>query len=146
MTNGELARELYLQLLKTHMTFRQTIQKLLRFHNLDMTFEMLQVMSRLWVQQGVSQQCLAERTAKDKACLTHLVNNLERRGWVTRRKDMTDQRNRLIFLTPEGEALSNQVKPLIKSVYDHAGAKMGQENIQSCLENLRLLDEGFYEI
>ena len=146
MTNSELARELYLQLLKTHMSFRQTLQKLLRLHNIDMTFEMLQIMSRLWAQQGVTQQCLAEKTAKDKACLTHLINNLEKRGWVIRRKDKTDQRNKLIFLTSEGEALAGQVRPLINSVYSHAGEKMGQEKMSFCLENLKLLDEGFNEI
>lgn len=146
MTNSELARELYLQLLKTHMSFRQTLQKLLRLHNIDMTFEMLQIMSRLWVQQGVSQQYLAEKTAKDKACLTHLINNLEKRGWVVRRKDKADQRNKLIYLTSEGEALAGQVRPLINSVYKHAGEKMGQEKMSFCLENLKLLDEGFNEI
>lgn len=146
MTNGELARELYLQLLKTHTSFRQTLQKLLRLHNIDLTFEMLQIISRLWIKQGVTQQYLAEKTAKDKACLTHLINNLEKRGWVVRRKDKTDQRNKLIFLTPDGEALSNQVRPLINSVYNHAGEKMGQENMRFCLDNLKLLDEGFNEI
>lgn len=146
MTNGELARELYLQLLKTRMTFRQTLQKLLKLHNFDMTFEMLQIMSRLWAEQGVSQQYLAEKTAKDKASLTYLINNLEKKGWVVRRKDITDQRNKLIFLTPEGEALAGQVKPLISSVYNHAGNKMGQENMQACLNSLKQLDEGFNEI
>ena len=82
MANNETAHELILQILKTRMTFRQTIQRVLRTNNVDMTFEMLQVMHRLWKKPGVSQQYLAEQTAKDKACLTNLINNLEKKGWV----------------------------------------------------------------
>ena len=79
MTDSELAHELNLLILKTRMTFRQTIQRLLKRNNVDMTFEMLQVMHCLWKEQGVSQQTLAEKTAKDKACLTNLINNLEKK-------------------------------------------------------------------
>ena len=56
MANNETAHELILQILKTRMTFRQTIQRVLKTNNVDMTFEMLQVMHRLWKKPGVSQQ------------------------------------------------------------------------------------------
>lgn len=106
MANNETAHELILQILKTRMTFRQTIQRVLRTNNVDMTFEMLQVMHRLWKKPGVSQQYLAEQTAKDKACLTNLINNLEKKGWVERRGNPTDRRNKQIYLTEEGERLA----------------------------------------
>lgn len=48
MTNNESARELILQILRTRMAFRQTLQRVLKRHNVDMTFEMLQVMNCLW--------------------------------------------------------------------------------------------------
>ncbi|MEG2319301.1 MAG: MarR family transcriptional regulator, partial [Mucinivorans sp.] len=83
MENYQSARELILQMLKTRMAFRQALQHLLRDNNVEMTFEMLQIMTCLWHEQGVSQQMLAEKTSKDKACLTNLMSNLERRGWVT---------------------------------------------------------------
>ena len=85
MTNNESARELILQILRTRMAFRQTLQRVLKRHNVDMTFEMLQVMNCLWNEQGISQQSLAEKTAKDKACLTNLINNLEKKNWVIRK-------------------------------------------------------------
>ena len=48
MTDSELAHELNLLVLRTRMTFRQTIQRILKSNNVDMTFEMLQVMHCLW--------------------------------------------------------------------------------------------------
>ena len=116
MTDSELAHELNLLVLRTRMTFRQTIQRILKSNNVDMTFEMLQVMHCLWKEQGVSQQSLAEKTAKDKACLTNLINNLEKKGWVIRQEDCNDRRNKLIYLTPEGEKVAAKIKSLLKDM------------------------------
>ena len=75
---GAEFRELMLQVFRTRMAFRRSMQRTLRKNNAGITFEMLQVLSCLWHEQGISQQILAERIAKDKACLTNLMNNLER--------------------------------------------------------------------
>lgn len=146
MTNNESARELILQILRTRMAFRQTLQRVLKRHNVDMTFEMLQVMNCLWNEQGISQQSLAEKTAKDKACLTNLINNLEKKNWVIRKEDSSDRRNRLIFLTAQGEELALTVKPLINDLYTQTGIEMEVSRINECTEDLKRLYEVLNEI
>ena len=146
MTNNESARELILQILRTRMAFRQTLQRVLKRHNVDMTFEMLQVMNCLWNEQGISQQSLAEKTAKDKACLTNLINNLEKKNWVIRKEDSSDRRNRLIFLTAQGEELALTVKPLINEIYTQTGIEMEVSRINECTEDLKRLYEVLNEI
>lgn len=146
MTNNESARELILQILRTRMAFRQTLQRVLKRHNVDMTFEMLQVMNYLWNEQGISQQSLAEKTAKDKACLTNLINNLEKKNWVIRKEDSSDRRNRLIFLTAQGEELALTVKPLINDIYTQTGIEMEVSRINECTEDLKRLYEVLNEI
>lgn len=141
MTNNEAAHELMLQILKTRMNFRQTIQRVLKSNSIDMTFEMLQVMHRLWKEPGVSQQYLALQTAKDKSCLTYLINNLEKKGWVERQEDPSDRRNRLIHLTPEGEALSLRVRPLLNEIYHQVGIGMTPKQIESFMKLLNKLDD-----
>ena len=146
MTNNESARELILQILRTRMAFRQTLQRVLKRHNVDMTFEMLQVMNCLWNEQGISQQSLAEKTAKAKACLTNLINNLEKKNWVIRKEDSSDRRNRLIFLTAQGEELALTVKPLINDIYTQTGIEMEVSRINECTEDLKRLYEVLNEI
>lgn len=146
MTNNESARELILQILRTRMAFRQTLQRVFKRHNVDMTFEMLQVMNCLWNEQGISQQSLAEKTAKDKACLTNLINNLEKKNWVIRKEDSSDRRNRLIFLTAQGEELALTVKPLINDIYTQTGIEMEVSRINECTEDLKRLYEVLNEI
>ena len=128
------------------MAFRQTIQQLLKQHNVEMTFEMLQIMHCLWKEQGVSQQTLAEKTAKDKACLTNLINNLERKGWVVRQEDPTDRRNKLIFLTQEGLVVAEKVKSLLITMYTQVGEQMGTRNMEACIKQLNKLNEIFDKI
>lgn len=123
------------------MAFRQALQRVLKRNNVDMTFEMLQVMNCLWIEQGVSQQYLAEKTAKDKACLTNLIKNLEKKRWVVRKEDPADRRNRRVFLTIRGEELAETVKPLIKDIYMQADEEMGIEQIEACRKQLQKLHE-----
>lgn len=146
MTDGDLAHELTLQVLGVRMTFRQTIQRTLRCNQVDMTFEMLQIMHRLWTRQGVSQQYLARQTAKDKACLTNLINNLVKKGWVVRRGDENDRRHRLIYLTPAGEQVADKVKPLLTDIYDRVGSKMDPEEMQRCINCINKFNAIFEEI
>ena len=148
--NGEMARELNLQLLKTRMAFRQAVQRLLRKYEIGMTFEMLQILYQLRTLQGVSQQQLAEATARDKACITSLINNLEKKGWVQRKQSPDavrgrlarpdDRRARQIFLTDEGVRMSEQTKPLLKEIYDRIGAATPPRQMQECRKQLGKLN------
>lgn len=146
MNDSELAHELNLLILKTRMTFRQMIQRLLKNNNVDMTFEMLQIMHCLWKEQGVSQQRLAEKTSKDKACLTNLINNLERKGWVVRREDTNDRRNKLIFFTPTGTAMAENIKSMLKDMYTEVGRQMNTRHMESSIKHLNKLNDIFEKI
>ena len=128
-----------LTIFRTRMAFRRAMQRTLRQNDAGITFEMLQVLSSLWREQGVTQQVLADRTAKDKACLTNLMTNLEKKGYACRKEDPTDRRNKLVFLTPEGEQFKEQIRPILDLVYVHAEQEIGRTNIalmMSELENI----------
>lgn len=143
MDNSQSAHELMLEIIHVRMTFRQTIQQAFKRNNVDMTFEMFQIMHRLWKQQGVSQQYLAEKTAKDKACLTNLINNLKKKHWVKHQEDPSDRRNRLIYLTAEGNALADRVIPIQRDVYTEVSNKINPNHLQSYTNHLNELCEQY---
>ena len=128
MRTGAEFRELMLQVVRTRMAFRRAMQRTLKKNNAGITFEMLQVLSSLWHEQGISQQILAERIAKD---------NLEKKGYVCRKGDPTDRRNKLVFLTPEGEEFKNQIRPILDQVYVYAENIIGIESIETMLSELK---------
>ena len=137
MENGKEFRNLMLQVVLVRMTFRKVMQQTLRKNNAGITFEMLQILSCLWREQGISQQSLAERTAKDKACLTNLMYNLEKKGFICRKENPVDRRNKLVFLTQEGERFKEQIWPILNQVYAKAEHVLGVKNIQAMLFELR---------
>lgn len=125
-----ISRNCILQLIRTRMASRQAMQRLLKNSGGGITFEMLQVMSCLWSEQGISQQTLAERTSKDKACLTSLTGNLERKGYVCRREDPNDRRNKLVYLTEEGETFHQQwIAPRLAAYYERLENILGKEQL-----------------
>ena len=136
MREGTEFRELMLQVFRTRMAFRRAMQRTLKRNNAGITFEMLQVLSSLWHEQGITQQVLAERTAKDKACLTNLMNSLEKKGYVRREEDPTDRRGKLVFLTNEGEEFRNQIRPILDQVYVNAEQTIGLEGIKVMMSEL----------
>jgi len=54
---------------------------------------------------GISQTALSRANGRDKSSLTPVLNDLERRGLVIRRRTRTDQRAYRLSLTPAGRRL-----------------------------------------
>jgi DNA-binding MarR family transcriptional regulator len=99
-------------------------------HNIDLTFEMLQVLIHLWAKEGVNQQELANLIHKDKTSLTYLIDNLAKRDLVQRTEDHDDRRNKIITLRPEGARLKNIITPWIDEMYTVAGQNVPIELIE----------------
>lgn len=121
------------------MASRQAMQKLLKQSGAGITFEMLQIMSCLWSEQGISQQTLAVRTAKNKACLTNLMLNLERKGYVCRHEDPKDRRNKLVYLTEKGEEFHQWIAPVLTAYYERLEQILGTEKLKQTDELLKEL-------
>ncbi|CAL1692159.1 hypothetical protein MMB232_02318 [Brevundimonas subvibrioides] len=52
---------------------------------------------------GMSQKMLSDELGQDKATVVALLDELERRGWAERRRDVADRRRHHLFITPAGE-------------------------------------------
>lgn len=130
-------RELMLQLFRTRMTFRRTVQQALKKMEAGITFEMLQVLRCLWEEQGISQQVLAERIAKGKAALSNLIMNLEKKNYVCRQEDESDRRNKRVFLTAEGAVFYERINATLDDIYASAGMALGAEKTGRMVSDLK---------
>lgn len=61
---------------------------------------------------SLSQQELADALDFDKSHLVGRIDMLESRGLVTRTQDPSDRRRNKVTLTPEGQALVDQLRPV----------------------------------
>ena len=139
MQNGKEARECVLQIIHTRMAFKKAMQRVLKKHNTGITFEMFQILSCLWQEQGISQQTFAERTAKDKASLTSLMTNMEKRGFVRREESKVDRRNNCVYLTELGVDLQQKINPAIYELYSYIEKEIGLSTIKKSNADLKRL-------
>jgi DNA-binding MarR family transcriptional regulator len=118
--------------LKNHL--RRNIQLRIREQGIDLTFEMLEILSCLWKKDGVNQQELADLTLRDKSGITYLIDNLAKRQIVTRVEDEKDRRNRLVYLTEKGLVLKEQLKSWGADLYDSAIPDIDLQQLQDSLD------------
>lgn len=104
---------------------------------LDATSEQWKILIILWFEDGLTQQQLAEKTNKSKVSLVKLVDGLERRGLVNRRPDPNDRRSNLIFLTPKGAGIQEQLIGLAKDNMAQATTNIDPQELDLCVKVLK---------
>jgi len=122
-----------------NLTVKQYLQARLRENDIDLTFEMLQILYFLWKKDGINQQEIANATAKDKASVTYVLDNLVKRALIYRQEG-EDRRNKLIYLTREGKFLKRKIQPWIDEMQLTAGKNITNndaEHLISIIEKIR---------
>lgn len=143
---AEIMREFMQTLLQTRASFKQAIQRSLKDNKMGITYEMLQIMSCLWNNEDVNQQELANKTFKDKASLTYLINNLEKRELVIRQEYAHDRRNKKILLTTKGYELREKLQPLLLEIYASASENLEAKSLEEMISFLQKVNYEFKEI
>jgi len=104
-----LENSLGFQIYKTALALKGNLQRMLRDEGVEVTPEQWGVLMRLWETEGLTQNEIAERTFKDKANITRMIDALEKKGLVSRESDADDRRRYRIFLTDEARGLKSKM-------------------------------------
>ena len=75
---------------------------------IGLTYTQYITMMVLWEERCVSSKHIGERLFLDSGTLTPVLKKLEVMGLVTRRRDPEDERNLIVTLTEQGDALKTQ--------------------------------------
>lgn len=78
----------------------------------NLTAEQYLVMDTLWNEGTLTQQAISFIIQKDKNSVTQFIDNLEKKGLVTRSVAKEDRRVNNIMVTEEGMALKDSTKQL----------------------------------
>lgn len=103
----------------------------------QVTAEQWTILANLWQHNGQTQQALADFSNKNKASITHLIDNLEKRKLVERRADDTDRRNKKIFLTEEGKELQEELSKIVKKTVKQATEGIDKKELKSTKKVLK---------
>src|SRR6267143_6393446 len=98
-----LGNQLCFAIYSTAHAFNRVYKPLLK--RLGLTYPQYLVMLVLWERDGLPVRDIGERLFLDSGTLTPLLKRLETAGLVRRTRSTDDERQVLIDLTPQGQAL-----------------------------------------
>lgn len=115
---------------RASIVFRKELTNAFKENNLDLTPETFALLSRLWEEDGISQQILTEKTLKDKTRVTRLLGKLMENQLIFKKNNEADKRNYNIYLTSKGLQLREQIIPLVLEVVDKAKEGIKETDIE----------------
>ncbi|WKN32227.1 MarR family transcriptional regulator [Porifericola rhodea] len=107
----------------------------------QVTVEQWVILASLWRKDGQSQQTLANVANKNKASITHLIDNLEKRKLVVRQEDTVDRRNKLVFLTEEGQSLQEELAKIVKTTTKEITKNIDKKDLKSAKKVMKKMIE-----
>ena len=114
----------------THQLFLKNLNIAFIKEELPITAEQFKMMSRLWDQDGISQQTLAEGIGRNRAATGRMVDTLEKKGLIVRKNHPTDRRLNLIFLTQKGKRMQPKAEKCATQVLDQSVKDFSPESIE----------------
>lgn len=107
----------------------------------DLRREHWVMLVKLWRQEGLTQQALADACHTDKTQVTRILQMFESQNIVVRVPDQTDRRNNLVYLTHKGKALREELVPIVESTMADAQAGISDHKMDETKRILRQIFE-----
>jgi DNA-binding MarR family transcriptional regulator len=122
---------------KAHQCMKNYFTYLLKKNNLNITVEQWAILNIVSALPGISQNDIARMTQTDKANVMHMIDLLEKKCFINRKRDEYDRRVHRIYLTPEGEEIFQTVIPIAQEVNRLSGAGIPPEEFELLKKMLR---------
>ena len=116
---------------------RNYLQKQLNQEGIDLTVDQWVVLDHLYPSPGISQNDLAQATAKDAPTTTRILDILIKKGLIERQMAKLDRRKSMLFLTDAGKEMHTRAFPIVADVRTKAWGRLSDEDFT---ELVRIMD------
>lgn len=116
---------------------KKYLAEVFKKNGVNLTAEQYLVMDTLWNEGTLTQQAIAFIIQKDKNSVTQFIDNLEKKGLVTRSISKEDRRVNNIVVTAEGMALKDSTKQLAINTMEQALKGIPESDLQTFVAVLK---------
>ena len=116
---------------------KKYLAEVFKKNHVNLTAEQYLVMDTLWNEGTLTQQAISFIIQKDKNSVTQFIDNLEKKGLVTRSVAKEDRRVNNIVVTKEGMALKDSTKQLAIDTMNKAVAGIDEQDLQTFVTVLK---------
>lgn len=104
------------------------------------TREQWAIIRLLYDKNGQSQQEIANALLKNKASITNLLVNLEKKDLVERKTNKFDKRSNLVYLTGHGREMREKLEDFVYKITNLASKGISDEDLARCYEILQKMN------
>jgi len=105
-----------ISLLERLLTF--SLRKRLEAEGLEITVEEWRILFYLWNEDGLYQNDIAKQAKKEKSTITRKIDALVKKGYIQRRSDENDKRNKRVYLTKAGKNIEKHSMKIAQNITD----------------------------
>ena len=116
---------------------KKYLAEVFKKNNVNLTAEQYLVMDTLWNEGTLTQQAIAFIIQKDKNSVTQFIDNLEKKGLVTRSVAKDDRRVNNIVVTQEGMALKDSTKQMAIDAMNKVLDGIPEDDVQTFVSVLK---------
>jgi MarR family transcriptional regulator for hemolysin len=118
---------------------RRRFDERVRAAGLDLTRPQYRVLIMLDRNPGITQARLAELIDVEKMTVTGLIDRMETRGWVERRRDPNDRRAHSLHLLPPARPIVDQLEAVIAQWQEDTNARLPADVVVRLIGDLQLV-------
>lgn len=85
---------------------------------------------------GINQRQLTDLLVIDRAAISRSIQRLITKGYISKQKDVLDQRAFIIYLTDEGHKLEPRLNEVYDNVFHKLAANLSPEDLEKGMESL----------
>lgn len=135
--NYALKDSIAYRLIRSSNSVVQSLNKKLAYY--DIAIEQRATLEIIKYESNVNQVEIAKLLGKDKATISRSLNSLEKKGLITRKSDIkNDKRSNKIMLTPKGEMILDETLLEVTQFRENLTSKLTPNEHQSLF---RILDK-----
>jgi DNA-binding MarR family transcriptional regulator len=116
------------------------LKQLFDAHSLGLSPQEWGIIAAIAENEELSQIEISHRCFHDKVKVTRIIDDLEQRQIVERRKNPADRRSNRIVLLPKGQAIYQQVVPIISAYLQRITEPLSPAELAELKTTLRKLD------
>ena len=117
---------------KTHRLLVARLNRSLAEAGLDITAEQWVGLGLVWNEDGLTQDAICRATCLDKSSLSRLLDGLEGKGLIIRRKDERDARCKRIFLSESAGPLRDKTLAIVHNIVQMTQRGIPQDKLDLC--------------
>ncbi len=128
---------------KAYKLFKKYKKNFFKEEGIDLTSDQWIVLKRISEEEGISQKDLADKSFKEPASITRILDILQRKELIHRKEASSDRRAYGLFLTKEGLNWVSELIPKAKAIRASGVEGLKEEEVRALNRYLKQICENF---